>query len=128
MKCMIQKRCGFLTIEMFVTLALLMMLFVLLTDTLLQTGRLNRTQWAEQMCLAAVQAQLDSLTARGKPLDPADCRRLWPAVDMTVQLSPGEGPWAGLTKADVQAEQRIFRKTIRIRQSRYLLVPQEVSQ
>ncbi len=118
----IRKQRGFLSIEILVTLALLMMLFGVLMEMMFRSARFNRVQWARQTCLNAVQAQLDCLTALGRPLPDEECRRLWPAVQLTVRLTPAEGTWAGLTRAEIQAEQRILRKTIRIQQSRYVLL------
>jgi type II secretory pathway pseudopilin PulG len=125
MKTLSRKQHAFLTVEVLVTLAVLIMLWGLLMETMLQAGRTNRAQWARQTCIEAVQAQLDCLTALGKPLPEEDCRRLWPNIHLTVQLRPAEGIWSGLTCAAVQAEQRIFRKTIRIQQTRYLMLPPE---
>lgn len=120
-----KKQNGSVSLEFVVTLFLILLLFVLLMETLIEVGRANRRQWARQTCLAAAGAQLDSYTALGRPIEPREIRRLWPNVTVSTQIEPGTGPWQGLALVRVQAQQRIHRRDIQIEQSRYILLPQE---
>ena len=116
---------GLISIEFIVTLSLMMLLFVLLTETLIAVGRANRAQWARQRCLAAAGAQLDSVAATGKPINPAVFERLWPQLKVSIQTEPGSGDWQGLTLVRVDVQRHMNRKDIHILQSRYILLPRE---
>jgi hypothetical protein len=115
-----RKRPGSISLEFIVTLFLILMLFVLLTETMIEVGRANRRQWAKQACMNAAGAQLDCYTALGRPLDPNEAARLWPNVSLSTQIEPGAGPWQGLSLVRVQAQQHIHRRDIQIQQSRYI--------
>lgn len=120
-----RKHNGSVSLEFVVTLFLILLLFVLLMETLIEAGRANRRQWARQTCLAAAGAQLDSYTALGRPIEPRQIRRLWPNVTVSTEIEPAAGPWQGLSLVRVQARQRIHRREIQIEQSRYILLPGE---
>jgi hypothetical protein len=120
-----RKRPGSVSLEFIVTLFLMLMLFVLLTETMFEVGRANRRQWARKACMNAAGAQLDCYAALGRPLDPNEAARLWPNVSLFVQIDPGDGPWQGLYLVRVRAQQRIHRRNIQIQQCRYIRLPGE---
>ena len=120
-----RKQTGSISLVFVVTLILITMLFVLLTETLIEVGRANRTRWAQQACLTAAGVQLDSFQATGGPVDPNDFARLWPHMKVSVETEAGKDPWQGLTLVRVETERRINRRNIHIQQSRYIALPQE---
>ncbi len=125
MKRIRKKQKGSVSLEFVVTLFLILMLFILLTETMFEIGKANRRQWARQACMNAAGAQLDCCAALGRPLDPNEAARLWPNASLSVQIEPGSGPWQGLSLVRVQAHQRVHRRDITIQQSRYIRLPGE---
>jgi len=99
----LKETTGFLMTELIVALTLLGLIFAGLAVSMHGFGAFNRYQWARQQCLAAAQAQLDSVAARGTPIDSAQCERLWPGVTISVQQAPGMGQWEGLQRIEVTA-------------------------
>lgn len=120
-----QNNRGSITVEFAVTLFLIAMLFVLLTETLIAVGRSNRYQWARYTCMAAAGAQLDSFQAVGAAVDPNDFQRLWPHVTVITEIQPGTGDWEGLHRVSVEVNRHLNGRDVHIRQSRYIALPQE---
>jgi type II secretory pathway pseudopilin PulG len=73
--CEKEKYGGFLLTEIIVAMALLGLIISALAVSLRGFGSLNRYQLVTQQCISAAQAQLDSMTATGKPIPGEDCRR-----------------------------------------------------
>lgn len=85
---------------------------------------INHYHHARQQCLAAGQAQLDSLVCRGTLLPKEQSEKLWPGVTVTVEKSAGTGPWQGLRRVCVITRCiNDVGKKIEVRQSRYLHAP-----
>jgi type II secretory pathway pseudopilin PulG len=106
--------------ELIVALSLLGLIFAGLALSMQGFGAFNRHQWARQQCIAAAQAQLDSLTTRGLLIETQTCQRLWPTVNMTVQRAPGIGQWDGLELARVTATSQAGPRQVRVDLARYL--------
>jgi type II secretory pathway pseudopilin PulG len=106
--------------ELIVALSLLGLIFAGLAMSMHGFGAFNRYQWARQQCIAAAQAQLDSLAARGTPIDAQTSQRLWPAVDLTLQRTPGTGQWQGLELCQVSATAQAGPKRVRVELARYM--------
>lgn len=85
-------------------------------------ARFNGSQWGRQQCLAAAQAQLDSLTARDQPLNPEDIARLWPDVTLTSSRTPGQGRWKGLELVEVVAAMDAHPRQINVRLAQYMRI------
>jgi len=116
-----RMRCGgFLLAEVITATALLGLIVVGLMVSMNGFALVNDSQWARQRCTAAAQAQLDSLAATGKPIEPSACRRLWPGVEISMTRSPGAGPWAGLELIEVTATAQAGPRRITVRLARYL--------
>lgn len=98
-----RRNSGFLMTEVIVALTLLSLILAGLGLTVIGIGRFNRYQWARQQCIAAAQAQLDSLTVTGQPLSDEDIEHLWPDVTVTTDRSPGQQQWQGLELVQVSA-------------------------
>ena len=114
---------GFLMTDLIVALTLLGLIFAGLAVTMHGFGAFNRYQWARQQCLAAAQAQLDSVVARGTPIDSAQCERLWPGVTTSVQQAPGVGQWEGLQLIEVTATAQAGPRQTTVALARYVPPP-----
>jgi type II secretory pathway pseudopilin PulG len=118
-----EKTGGWILLETIVSLAILGMLIAGMTVAQEAAARMNACHLARQRCLAAAQAQLDSLAATGDGLAQEDLQRLWPGVSVNVQTQPGKGDWSGLTRVEVAASTAIGKgrpAQIRVALSRYL--------
>lgn len=107
-------------IEVLVTLTLLATLAGVLTAVLLSAGKGNRILWARQQALAAVEAQLDCLSAGGEPLGAEVFERLWPDFEVSLDFVPGVGATDGLVCAEVTVAGRVQKKHISVTGRRYI--------
>ena len=111
---------GFLLTEAIVALSLLGLLLVGLALSLHTMAKFNRYQLIRQRCIAAAQAQLDSIATTGAPVSDEDIERLWPGLKVSVRRAPGAGQWQGLELIEVTARGKSSRKEVTIRLSRYV--------
>lgn len=95
---------------------------ILVTFALLLDGfrRFNNYQLVRQRCTAAAEAQLDSITATGKPIRDEDIVRLWQKMNVSIKKSPGTGQWQEMTLVEVTACSRSFRNEVKVQLSRYI--------
>lgn len=119
------NRRGSITVEFTVALAIMVLIFSLVIASLEQVGKVNRGQWARQQCLAAAQAQLDSLSAVGRAIPESDWQRLWPRIDCTIEQTDGEGDWQGLALTQVTARTRLEGREIEVTSRRYIAPAKE---
>ena len=110
---------GFSLTELIVALSVLGLLLTLFGMSLHQTRCFSHAQWTRQHCIAAAQAQLDSLSVK-QPLTTAEAKHLWPRVDLATRHAPGLGSWQGLTLVTVKASSHSYRQAINVTLSRYL--------
>jgi type II secretory pathway pseudopilin PulG len=106
--------------EMVVAVAVLGMVLVGLAVTLDGFGRFNHYQLVRQQCIAAAQAQLDSVTATGEAISQEDFERLWPRLSISTAKSAGVDQWNGMTLVEVTVTARSFNKDVRVTLSRYV--------
>jgi len=97
------NRRGFMMAEVLVGTALLAMALAALAVILQGVSKINLYQWTRQRCVAAAQAQLDSLAVAGKPVEESEIERLWPQVRVSIERTAGEGVWQGLDLVRVTA-------------------------
>ncbi|UCD56051.1 MAG: hypothetical protein JSV16_09365 [Candidatus Hydrogenedentota bacterium] len=114
------KYTGFLLTEVIVAMGLLGLLLAGMALSLHTMAKFNRYQLIRQRCIAAAQAQLDSIAATGEPIGDEDIKRLWPGLGVSVRRSPGTDQWRGLELIEVTASGKSFRKDVTIRLSRYI--------
>lgn len=112
---------GFLFAEILTALTVLGILFVGLALSLNGFAKANRRQLVKQRCIAAAQAELDSITVTGKPIPAEDFNRLWPKLDVSIGTSKGIGQWEGMKLVEVTAAGSSFRKQVKVKLSRYIL-------
>ena len=115
------KKCdGFLLAEMIVSITILGILLVGLALSLHGFAKFNRYQLVRQRCIAAAQAELDSITATGRAIRDEDFKRLWPKLSVSVKKSPGTGKWEPMQLVEVTATDKSHRKEVKIQLSRYV--------
>ena len=115
------KQGGFLLAEITVALTILAMLIASVAFSLNGIATFNSYQLIRQQCVAAAEAELDSLTATGQSIPDEDFRRIWPRISISTKKSAGEGQWLDMELVEVTASGRSFRKEVKIQLSRYIL-------
>ena len=114
-------RCrGFLLAELMVATALLGLIITGLAVSMNGFSMFNDCQWARQRCTAAAQAQLDSLAATGRLIEPQEIKRLWPGVDVSVDKSVSAAPWDELELVQVTATAQAGPRKITVHLARYV--------
>jgi prepilin-type N-terminal cleavage/methylation domain-containing protein len=116
---------GFTIAEIVVALVVLGMVVSGLALSLRTFGKLNRWQWMRQRCIAAAQAQLDSIAVTGEAIRDEDLKRLWPNLTVSIKESAGAGQWEGMTLVRVTASGRTFGKEVKVQLCRYFLDERE---
>jgi hypothetical protein len=114
---------GFFISEMVMALTILGVLSIGLALSLDGLGRFNRYQLMRQRCIAAAQAELDSLTVTGEPISDEDFSRLWPGLVVSIEKSEGTGQWQGMKLVKVTTSGKSLRKEVKVQMSRYILEP-----
>lgn len=112
---------GFLLTELIVAMSVVGLLLGGLIFSLYGFAKFNRYQLIRQQCIAAAQAQLDSIAVTGRPIPDKELSRLWPGLTVTLKQTPGGGQWRGMQRLDVTASGKSARTQVNIRLSRYLL-------
>ncbi len=115
------KNQGWLLVELTIGITILVLLIVGWTQATSSISRFNKWQLTQQRCNSAALAQLDSLSATGKEIPTTDIKKLWPGVEISTTLTPGQGQWTGLTFAKVTATGLNEDKKIIVTQARYFL-------
>lgn len=128
MKCKYKKYRGFLLTEITVAMIVLGILLVGLALSLNGFAKFNRYQLVRQQCIAAAQAELDSMTATGNAIPDEDLKRLWPKLSVSIKNSIGTGQWQGLKLIEVTASGMAFSKEVRVQLSRYLLEDEHLAE
>ena len=111
---------GFLFAEIAVSLTVMAMLLAGVAFSLNGMAKFNRYQLIRQQCIAATQAELDSLTATGKPIEDEDFSRIWPQLSVSIEKSAGQGQWQAAQLVKVTTSGRYLRKQVTIELSRYI--------
>ena len=123
MFCKNKKYKGVFFIELLVGLTVLGLLLICLATALYGYAKFNLYQMVRQECIAAGQAQLDSITATGNPVSEDDLKRLWPKIDVTIEQSDGSGQWAGLKLVRAKTKGMSFNTPVNVELSRYIMIP-----
>jgi prepilin-type N-terminal cleavage/methylation domain-containing protein len=114
---------GFLLTELIVALTVLGILMTGFALSLHAFAQFNSYQLVRQRCIAAAQAELDSMTATGKPVPGEDFERLWPGLTVSIDESPGVGQWQGMKLVNVTTNGKSFRSKVQVRLCRYIWDP-----
>jgi uncharacterized protein involved in outer membrane biogenesis len=122
------KKCvGFFITEIIVASAILGLLLVGLALSLYGFAKFNRYQLVRQQCIAAAQAELDSITITGEPIPDEDFKRLWPKLGVNIKSSAGIGQWQAMTLVEVTANGMSFSKEVKVQLARYVLADESIA-
>jgi len=122
------KKCvGFFITEIIVASAILGLLLVGLALSLYGFAKFNRYQLVRQQCIAAAQAELDSITITGEPIPDEDFKRLWPKLGVNIKSSAGTGQWQAMTLVEVTANGMSFSKAVKVQLARYVLADESIA-
>ena len=122
-----KKYGGFFITEITVASAILGILLVGLALSLYGFAKFNRYQLVRQQCIAAAQAELDSITITGKPIPDKDFKRLWPKLGVNIKSSAGTGQWQAMTLVEVTANGMSFSKEVKVQLARYVLANESLA-
>jgi type II secretory pathway pseudopilin PulG len=111
---------GFLTAELVTAMVLLGLILAGMAISMHGFSMFNRYQWARHRCLAAAQAQLDGITATGRPISKEELERLWPDVSISMRKGPGKAPWDGLELIQVTATAQAGPRQVAVHLARYV--------
>jgi type II secretory pathway pseudopilin PulG len=120
MSCKKRRYRGFIFVEIMVSLTVMAMLLAGVAFSLNGLAKFNRYQLIRQQCIAAAQAELDSLTATGEPIKDEDFSRIWPRLSVSIEKSTGQGQWQGTQLVKVTTSSKYLRKQVTIELSRYI--------
>ena len=87
---------GFLLTELVVSMTILGIVVAGLALSLHGFAKFNRYQLVRQQCVAAAQAELESMAATGGPIPDEDFGRLWSNLSVSIEKSPGIGQWSAM--------------------------------
>ena len=111
---------GFIFAEIAVSLTVVAMLLAGVAYSLNGIAKFNHYQLVRQHCIAAAQAELDSLTATGEPISDEDFSRIWPQLTVSIEKSAGQEQWQGAQLVKVTTSGKYLRKQVIIELSRYI--------
>jgi len=105
--------------EIAVTLFVLTSFFMVMISATATFGRFNWLLLNKQRCVEAARAQVDSVVSTGKVLKDEDFKRLWPRLEVAVDIRDGAGDWKGLKLCVVTTSVKARKRNIEIRLSQY---------
>ncbi|MHC4264584.1 MAG: pilus assembly FimT family protein [Planctomycetota bacterium] len=112
---------GHLYIELMVVMALIGFIMTCLAISMSAFQRFNHYQLARQKCIAAAQAQIESITLSDSEVEPELFGSLWPKISVSIEKLPGNGQWKGLHLIKVTANTRSAYQDVEIELSRYIV-------
>lgn len=115
-----QRNPGFMLAELIVGITVLAALIISVTLSLHGFRQFNHYQWMRQHCVAAAQAQMDSVATSSGMIPEKQLQALWPRVTVSLARHPGQGQWQGLQRIDVMAQGKSYERTVKVTLSRYI--------
>jgi type II secretory pathway pseudopilin PulG len=112
---------GFLMAELTIALTVLGILLVCFALSLQAFAQFNSYQLVRQRCIAAAQAELDSIAATGNSIPAEDFQRLWPRLNVSIKKSLGTSQWERMELVKVTTKGKSFRNEVNVKLSRYIL-------
>ena len=116
---------GFLLTEIIVSLTILEILLIGLALSLHGFAKFNRYQLVRQRCIAAAQAELDSIAVTGKQIGQEDFKQLWPNLSVSIEESVGVGQWEGMKLIKVTTSGKSPPRRMKVELCRYILAERE---
>ncbi len=114
-----KKNNGWVLTEIAVVLFVLASFFMVMVSATATFGRFNWLLQNKQRCVAAARAQVDSVVSTGQALKAEDFKRLWPNLEVAVDIRDGAGDWKGLNLCVVTTRAKARKRNIEIRLSQY---------
>lgn len=114
-----RKLDGWMLIEVLTAIAVLGVLMSALAISLNSFSRFNHYQLTRQRCIAAAQAQLESIAVTGHTLSAEEIERGWPGITLSVRREDGLGDWEGLELIRVTAQGKAAGKDVKVELARY---------
>ena len=119
-----RKNNGWIAAEVIAAMAIIVMVLGGLTISMIAFNKANKFNMHRLRCLAAANAQLDSLQTTKQAIDEDDINRLWPNIKTEITTVPGADQWEGFMITTVTAyNQEIEKKRVIV--SRYIRTGQE---
>ena len=115
-----RTRCGWIIAENILALSLLGALLAGLGMAQGQGRKFNAIMLTRQRCVAAAQAQLDSIAATSHPLADGKIGELWGGVRVVIEQTDGQGQWAGFRLVKVTASASSGGRDVNVVLTRYL--------
>ena len=115
-----KKYRGFLLTELVVSMVVFGIILTCLALSLNGFRKFNHYQLVRQRCIAAAQAELDSIAVTGREISEEDFKRLWPSLSVSVEKTAGIGQWEGLELVSVKAKARSFNNDVEVELGRYI--------
>ncbi len=125
--CKRRKNNGWVATEVVVSIGILALLFSVLASSMSIARRFNKLQLVRQQCIAAGEAQLDSIAATGEAISEGDIERLWPGIKFDVIQSAGSGQWEGMRLIKVTTVGRSVNRTkdVKVELCRYYSIEEK---
>jgi type II secretory pathway pseudopilin PulG len=115
-----KKYRGFLLTELVCSLVVLGIILGCLALSLNGFRKFNYYQLVRQRCIAAAQAELDSIAVTGREISEEDFQRLWPRLSVSIEKTDGTGQWEGLKLVSVKAKGKSFNNDVEVELNRYI--------
>jgi type II secretory pathway pseudopilin PulG len=109
--CKRRRNNGWVVTEVVVSIGILALLFLVLASSIIIARKFNKLQLVRQQCIAAGEAQLDSIGATGEAISKEDFERLWPGMKFDIIQSAGLGQWEGMRLVKVTTVGRSVNRT-----------------
>ena len=123
-----KKYKGFFFAELVVAFAVLGTLMVGLALSLHSIAKFNRFQLVRQQCVAAAEAQLDSISVTGEQVPEEEFKKLWPKIDINIEQSEGAGQWEGMKLIRAKTSGMSFDAHVNVELSRYIQTPTQAKE
>jgi len=111
---------GWVLTESILSLALLGILLAAIAMAGRSGRDFNQVMLTRQQCVAAAQAQLDSIAATGDTIDDQKVTQLWPGVRVQVERTAGQAQWRDMTLVKATAAATAGGRNVKIELARYL--------
>ena len=116
------KRKGIFITELIISFTLLGLLIAGVAASMNEFAKFNKYQLTRQQCIAAGQAQLDSISSTGQQVSEEEFKKLWPKLETSVKQKDGTGQWSGLELVTVETKGMSYNVPVKVSLSRYIKI------
>ena len=115
------KTDGFAALELHTSIILLVILVFCFSVSLNGFAKVNDYHIVKQRCIAAAEAQLDSIEVTGAGLSKEQFESLWPKVDCEIEQSEPRDEWKGTKLIKVSTTSDSFNHKVKVELCRYMV-------